>query len=31
MSYFIVGLFAFLSVKTTMEGAPIEDDDMLFG
>ncbi len=31
MPYFIVGLFALLLVKRTMEGAPIEDDDMLFG
>lgn len=31
MPYFIVGLFALLHVKATMEGALIEDDDMLFG
>jgi hypothetical protein len=31
MPYFIVGSFALLPVKTTMEGTPIEDDDMLFG
>ncbi len=31
MPYFIVGLFALLSIKATMEGTPIEDGDMLFG
>jgi hypothetical protein len=31
MPYFIVGLFALKHVKATMEGAPIENDDMLFG
>jgi hypothetical protein len=31
MPYFIVGLFTLKHVETTMEGAPIEDADMLFG
>jgi hypothetical protein len=31
MPYFIEGLFALKHVKATMEGTPIENDDMLFG